>query len=344
MQVCVTGGTGFIGSHLVRVLLADGHTVRVLHRANSKMDALAGLNFESRIGDVTDVDSMRQAFTGCDWVFHAAAVADYWHANPDWMFTVNVEGTRHVLQAARDTQVKRVIFTSSGAAIGIPTDKNTPSDESVPFNLTPQEFPYGYSKWQAEQIALEAVEQGQDVVILNPSVVIGPGDLNLISGTFIMQMAQSQWLTPISHGGFGVIDVRDVAAAHLAAAKKGRSGERYILNTQNYDDAEWFALIADVIGVAKPVFTMPDFVLPVIAGAIPVLRRIGIQTPIDATQVRLGNRYIYFDGSKAHRELHQPQIDMRQSVQDTYNWYVAHGYIKTTWYTRLLRRIGAWFG
>jgi dihydroflavonol-4-reductase len=342
LLACVTGGTGFIGSHIVRVLLADGHTVRVLHRANSKMSALDGLKFESRIGDVTDVESMRQAFAGCDWVFHVAAVADYWHANPDWMFTVNVEGTRNVLQAARDAQIKRVIFTSSGAAIGIPSDKETPSDESIPFNLKPQEFSYGYSKWQAEQIALEAVEQGQDIVILNPSVVMGPGDLNLISGTFVMQMVQSQWLTPISHGGFGVIDVRDVAAAHLAAAKKGRSGERYILNTQNYDDAEWFALIADVIGVAKPVFTMPDFILPVVARAIPVLRRIGIQTPIDATQVRLGNRYIYFDGGKAQRELHQPQIDMRQSIQDTYDWYVANGYIKTTWYTRLLRRIGIW--
>jgi dihydroflavonol-4-reductase len=342
MLACVTGGTGFIGSHIVRVLLADGHEVRVLHRANSKLTALDGLEFESAIGDVTDIASMRSAFAGCDWVFHVAAVADYWQADKAWMFTVNVDGTRNVLQAAQEAGVKRIIFTSSGAALGLPTDK-TPSDETAPFNAAPDYFPYGYSKFLAEQIVQEAIQQGQDVVTLNPSVVIGPGDLNLISGTFIVQMAQSQWLTPISHGGFGVIDVRDVAAAHLAAAKKGRTGERYILNTANYSDKEWFGLIADVIGVAPPLITMPSFALPLVANLVKVLRCIGIQTPIDATQVHLGNRYIYFDGSKAHRELYQPQVDMRQSVQDTYSWYVANGYIKTTWRTQLLKRIGRLF-
>jgi dihydroflavonol-4-reductase len=339
MLACVTGGTGFIGSHIVRVLLDDGHQVRVLHRSNSKLTALDGRDFESCIGDITDIESMRQAFAGCDWVFHVAAVADYWHADKDWMFKVNVDGTRNVLQAAQEVGVKRVIFTSSAAAIGLPTDK-TPSDENTPFNVEPEFFPYGYSKLLAEEIVQKAVKQGQDVVTLNPSVVIGPGDLNLISGTFIVQMAQSQWLTPISHGGFGVIDVRDVAAAHLAAAKKGRTGERYILNTANYSDKEWFGLIADVIGVAPPIITMPSFALPIVARIVTILRRIGIQTPIDATQVQLGNRYIYFDASKAHRELHQSQVNMRQSVQDTYDWYVAHSYIKTTWRSELLKRLG----
>jgi dihydroflavonol-4-reductase len=253
-----------------------------------------------------------------------------------------VEGTRNVLKAAQETGVKRVIFTSSGATIGLPTDE-TPSDETVAFNLQPEQFPYGYSKYQAEQIVTEAVAQGQDVVILNPSIVIGPDDLNLISGTFIIQMAQWQWLTPISHSGFGVTDVRDVAMSHLAAAVKGRTGERYIINTANFPDNEWFGLIAETIDVAPPLLTMPNFMLPIVAQTVSLLRRVGIETPIDANQVMMGNRKIYFDASKAHRELYQPQIDMRQSVHDTYQWYLEHGYIRTSWRTRLLKGIGRIF-
>jgi dihydroflavonol-4-reductase len=338
-MACVTGGTGFIGSHIVRLLIEEGHQVRVLHRESSRLIALEGLEFASCIGDVTDRDSMIAAFGDCDWVFHVAAVADYWNADNDWMFTVNVDGTRNVLEAAKATGIQRVIFTSSAATIGLPTDK-TPSDENTPFNLDPEYFPYGYSKVLAEEIVQEAVSAGQDVVILNPAVVIGPGDLNVISGSFIVQIAQSQWLTPMSHGGFGITDVRDVASTHLAAAEKGISGERYIISTKNFSDDELFGLIAKTIGVAKPFFTAPSFVLPVVANLVNLLRRIGIQTPVDANQIRLGSRYIYFSASKAHRELHQPQIDIRQSIADTYQWYVENGYIKETWSSKLLRRIG----
>ncbi|MDQ7033839.1 MAG: NAD-dependent epimerase/dehydratase family protein [Anaerolineae bacterium] len=327
---CVTGGTGFIGSHIVRVLLADGHDVRVLHRASSKMTVLEGLSFTSYLGDVTDIESLQKAFSGCDWVFHVAAVADYWQADNEWMFAVNVEGTRNVLEAARYANVKRVIFTSSAATIGLPTD-DTPSDESVAFNLEPDNFPYGYSKLLAEKVVYEAVEQGQDVVTLNPSIVIGAGDLNLISGTFIIQIAQSQWLTPLSQGGFGVIDVRDVAASHLAAAKNGRTGERYILNTQNFTTAEWFNLIADVVGVAPPIVTVPKFLLSIVANIVTGLRRLGIQTPLDANQVRLGSRYIYFDACKAQRELHQPQMICAK---------VCKIPIIGIWHTAILRKRG----
>jgi dihydroflavonol-4-reductase len=340
MRVCVTGGTGFLGSYLVRYLSEAGHEVRVLHRANSKLKALEGLSYESALGDVTDEASMQKAFAGCDWVFHAAAVADYWRADKSYMFEVNVEGTRKVLNAARAQKVKRVIFTSSAAAVGLPKDK-TPSDETVPFNLPPDKFPYGYSKVQAEALVKEAVAQGQDVVILNPSVIIGAGDLNLISGTFIQQVAQLQWLIPSSKGGIAVTDVRDVAASHLAAAEKGRSGERYLLNTANYSYREWFGMIAELLAVAPPLIEAPNFVLPFAANAIDLLRSLRIPTPVDANQVRLGGTFVWFDASKAQRELYQPQIDMRQSVQETYNWYLEHGYIQENWAMKGLKKVGS---
>lgn len=339
MKACVTGGTGFVGSYVVRTLLDDGHDVRVLHRTSSKLDALAGLDYESAIGDVTDTESMVSAFADCDWVFHVAAVADYWRADKNRMFEVNVDGTRKVLEAAKIANVQRVIFTSSAAAIGLSDTGNT-SDETTPFNLAPEQFPYAYSKVQAEAIVQEAVQNGQDVVIVNPTVVIGPADLNMISGTYITQVAQLQWLVPKSSGGIAVTDVRDVAMSHVAAAKQGRTGERYILNTANYSNDAWFSLIADVVGVAPPLLPTPNFILPIAAGAVSLLRRIGIPTPIDANQVRLGGMNIHFDASKVHSELHQPQYNMRQSVQDAYAWYTENGYIKDTWASKLLHRVG----
>jgi dihydroflavonol-4-reductase len=339
-SVCITGGTGFLGSYLVRLLSEKGHRLRVLHRPNSKLTALEGLRYESALGDVTDEASMRKAFEGCDWVFHAAAVADYWRADKDYMFEVNVEGTRKVLAAAKAANVQRIIFTSSAAAIGLPKDKNRPSDESVPFNLPPEKFPYGYSKVQAEALVQEAVAQGQNIVTLNPTGIIGAGDLNLISGTFIEQVAKLQWLVPSSKGGMAISDVRDVAVSHLAAAEKGRIGERYILNTANYSYSELFGLIAEVIGVAPPLIEAPSFILPFAANAIDLLRSLKIPTPIDANQARLGGKYVYFDASKAHRELHQPQIDMRQSIKETYDWYLEHGYIQENLMTKTLKTLG----
>ncbi len=340
MKAVVTGGTGFVGSALVRVLLDAGHSVRVLHRTTSKLDALQGLDYETAIGDVTDLESMQAAFAGCDWVFHVAAVADYWRADKDWMFEVNVEGTRRVLQAAESAGVQRVIFTSSAAAIGLAPAAETPSDENTPFNLPPEQFPYGYSKVLAEEIVQEAVARGQDVVTVNPVVIIGPGDLNMISGTFITQVAQWQWLTPLSSGGIAVTDVRDVAAAHLAAAERGRTGERYILQTANYTLETWFRMIAAALGVRDPFLSTPDWALPGVAWAVERLRGLGIETPLDANQVRMGGRFVYFDGSKARAELHEPRIPMQQSIADTCEWYRARGMLPQNGLARLLKRIG----
>lgn len=326
MKALVTGGTGFVGSHVVRALNEAGHTARVLHRSSSRLDALAGLTYESAIGDILDESALVAASQGCDWVFHVAAVADYWRADKSRMFEANVEGTRRVLAAARKAGVRRVVFTSSGAAVGIRQD-GQPADESVPFNLPPDRFPYGYSKVLAEQVVQEAVAAGQDVVIVNPVVVMGPGDLNMISGTYITQVKKLGWLVPVPPGGIGVIDVRDVARMHLAAAEKGVTGERYILGAANYTQREFLQMIADVVGARRPFIPVPGFILPVAASIIDLARRLGINTPVDADQTRLGARNIYFDSSKAWEAFGKPQIDMRQSLEDTYRWYQDNGFL-----------------
>lgn len=327
MKALVTGGTGFVGSHVVRILVEQGHSARVLHRKSSKLDALEGLTYESAIGDILDSDALRTACEGCDWVFHVAAVADYWRADKERMFEANIEGTRRVLEAAREAGVKRVVFTSSAAAVGLRADGEA-SDELAAFNLRQEHFPYGYSKVLAEAVAMEAVERGQEVVIVNPVIIMGPADLNVLSGEFVIKIKQLGLLVPVTSGGVAVTDVRDVARWQVAAAQHGRVGERYILGTENVAYPYWFALIAEIVGASRPRFRVPNFLLPTLANAIDLLRRLGISLPVDGNQIRLGGKNIFFDFSKTWEELGKPQIDMRQSVEDTYEWYRDHGYVK----------------
>ncbi len=338
MKALVTGATGFVGAHVVRALIEDGHSVRALHRSSSKLDALAGLSYESALGDVTDLDALRAACEGCDWVFHVAAVADYWRADPTYLYEVNVEGTRRVLQAAREAGVQRVVFTSSAAAVGLQAGR--PSDETMVFNLAPDRFPYGYSKAMAEVACVEAAQAGQEVVIVNPVVVMGPGDLNVISGDFVLKIKRLQWTVPVPPGGVAVIDVRDVARMQIAAARQGRSGQRYILGAANYKYSYWFSLIAEVVGAARPRIPVVGWMLPSLAGLFDRLRAAGVALPVDGNQTRLGAHDIFFDFSKGWAELGEPQIDMRQSVQDTYDWYLAHGYVKHDALARLINRAG----
>lgn len=327
MKALVTGGTGFVGSHVARQLAEAGHQVRILHRTTSRLTALEGVPYEAVIGGLSDAEALRAACAGVDWVFHVAAVADYWRADKTRMFEANVEGTRRVLQAAQEAGVKRVIFTSSAGAVGL-RDDGQPADETMAFNLPQDLFPYGYSKVLAEAVVAEAVAQGQDVVILNPVVVVGPGDLNMISGSLITQIKRFGPLVPVTSGGIGMVDVRDVARWHLIAAEKGRSGERYLLGTANYPLRDLHRMIAEIVGVSRPRIPMPDSLVPVLAGAIRLLRKVGISTPVDAGQAMMSKRSIYFDCRKAWEAFGEPQVTIEQSLRDTYAWYRANGYMK----------------
>ncbi|MEP7286456.1 MAG: NAD-dependent epimerase/dehydratase family protein [Chloroflexota bacterium] len=325
IRALVTGGTGFLGSHIARTLIEEGHRARVLRRANSPLDLIDGLPVEHAIGDVLDIPSLERAMQGCEWVFHVAAVSDYWRSNRVKLYLVNVNGTTNVLETARRSGVQRVIFTSSGAAVGMRAD-GRPADEQIPFNFSPKLFPYGHSKHLAEQEVQRAVASGQDIVTLNPTVVFGPGDLNQISGSAVVEMARGKVpVYPV--GGITVIDVRDVATAHLAAAEKGRTGERYLLGTLDISHKASMKLIADIANVPAPKIGVPAFITPAAATLIGLLRYTGVVLPIDENQIRLSARNVFFDCRKAWRELGEPRIDLRQSLEDTYHWYVQHGII-----------------
>lgn len=327
IRALITGGTGFVGANLVAALAEQGITTRVLHRETSSLEALQGLHYETVIGDILDdVDALVEIMAGCHWVFHVAAVADYWRQSTDRLYQVNVEGTRRVLDAARRAGVRRFVFTSSLAALGLPRPGKCLNEEDT-FNLPPSQFPYGHSKHLAEREVQRAVDLGLDAVIVNPTVVLGPRDINRISGSIILEAARGL-IRFVPPGGVNYISVRDVVAGHIAAARHGRVGERYILGAHNLSHAEAIPIICRLVGRRPPRLKIPGWVLPPAAVAVRAARAI-FRRPrsLDANQVRLLGAEIYADAGKAQRELDLPQTPFPATVQEAYNWYNKHGYL-----------------
>jgi len=325
MQVLITGATGFVGANLARALLERGARVRVLHRLTSRLDALERLPVERVVGDILDPDSLCAAMQGCALVFHVAAVAQYWRNHADWVYRVNVEGTRNVVQAALQCGVERLVYTSSSAAIGPAPRPDAPADETQYLPEALRWFVYGHSKLLAEQEVQHAVEQGLSAVIVNPTIVLGPGDLNFVSGSTIRAAVRGQ-LRILPPGGSNLVHVQDVVAGHIAAAERGRTGERYILGGENLTHRRAAEIIAAVTGAPPPLLTLPAWSLPIVARLIDAFNAVTrTRDPlVTGDQVRLGAQYFYYNCSKAIRELGLPQTPFRQAVADAWHWYRAH--------------------
>lgn len=327
IQAFITGGTGFVGANLVAGLNARGVAPRVLHRPTSSQQALAGLAYESVLGDVLDpAGQLAEAMAGCDWVFHVAAVADYWRQQPDWIYRVNVDGTQNVLLAAQMAGVRRLVFTSSLAALGVPAPGEMLTEDSL-FNVNPKVWPYGHSKHLAEMAVRQAVDAGLFAMIVNPCIVLGPRDVNQISGSIIVEAARGLAKVNLP-GGANYVAVQDVVAGHIAAAEKGRAGERYILGQANLPHTQAVATICDVLGKRPPLFSLPRWSLPAAAFGVRAARFVlGNRVPFDENQVRMLGVFVYADTAKAVQELGLPQTPFRQTVIEAAGWYRQHGFI-----------------
>ncbi|MDT8306328.1 MAG: NAD-dependent epimerase/dehydratase family protein [Anaerolineae bacterium] len=327
MRALVTGGTGFIGANLVAELNERGIAARVLHRPRSSLVALDGLYFESVHGDILEEpEQLARAMEGSEWVFHVAAVSDYWRQGREWLYRVNVEGTRNVLAAAQLAGVRRLVFTSSLTAMGT-SPCSRPLDESNHLSQSPQQFPYAHSKVLGEQAVQQAIAGGLDAVIVNPSVVLGPRDVNRGGGSIILEAARGL-LRFSAPGGANFIAVEDVVAGHLAAAERGRTGERYILGAHNLTFDEVTATVCEVVGRRPPLFRLRRWMLPPVAVGVAVARGLfGNRIPLDATHVRLMGACTYADSSKARREFDLPQTPFPTMVKRAYNWYRVNGYL-----------------
>lgn len=325
MKILVTGATGFVGSQVAAALVRQGHDVRILRRKSSSTVALDGLDVEHAFGDILEPEAVMAAVAGCGRVFHVAALASYWRARDADIYRVNVEGTRCVMDACLRAGVERVIYTSSAAAIGLRRDRR-PADETQPFDPSQKRFAYAHSKHLAEQEVYKAVKLGLPAVIVNPSAVIGPGDYNLIAGSIGLQMAKRPLLIRPS-GGLCMVDIDAVVEGHLAAAERGRVGERYILGGENLTSEELFAVVSEIVGCREPRWALPAPLLPVVAAGLDVINRFDAHPVTTGDQLRTFGRYAFFDSSKAVAELRYRILPFRAAAERAYYWYLDHGYL-----------------
>jgi dihydroflavonol-4-reductase len=327
VRTFVTGGTGFIGGAVLRRLLEAGHEVRALVRPGADTRQLDGLPVERVHGDLRDHESLRSGVIGCDWVFHVAALYSYWGHRWDDFYQTNVEGTRRVLEAARDEGVERFVYTSSIATLGVNKDR-TPATEDTPSRLADRIGPYQRSKFLAQEIALGFAREGLPVVIVNPSTPVGVGDHKPTpTGQIVVDFLNGRMFGYVDTG-LNIVDVEDVATGHLLAVERGREGERYILGGENLTLKQVLDILSDVSGRPPVRLRIPHWVALAFAHVDVAMARLNPRRVPAATpeKVRLSRRYEYFDPGKAVRELGLPQTPAREALRKSVQWYRAHGY------------------
>jgi len=325
MKALVTGGAGFVGSHVVRQLLDQGRDVRVLVLPGEDESNLEGLNVERLEGDVRDAARMREAVRDCDVVFHLAAVYALWLPRPELMREVNVEGTRNLLEAARAEEVDRFVHCSSIAVFG-GQGPGRDATETSGFGLGPTHDIYSRSKYDGHRVA-EGFASELDVVIVAPCGPVGPGDVGPTpTGKLLLAAMKLPAIVAIDTDT-NFIHVRDVAAGHLLAAERGKTGESYLLGNENLSFRELAVLIMEVTGNRKPIATVPRRVARLggrvgVRWARHISGRAPYFTPAAIDIARLGLRA---DCSRAVTELGLPQTPIREALHDALKWFEIRG-------------------
>ena len=278
------------------------------------------------IGDIQDRASIDSAIDGCELVYHTAAISQYWLNDTATTYRVNVDGTRNVMEAARAAGVRRVVHTSSVAALGYGA-RNVAMDETHDLPEDQHWWPYGHSKHLAERVVLEVAQGGLEAVIVNPTIIVGPRDVNFISGSIITASLRGQ-LRVAPPGGANFVHVDDVVAGHLAAAEKGRPGERYILGSENLTYLEMARVAGEVTGGPGPLLVLPRWSLAPLAWIVDAYNGLRKSPPVmTGERMRLSGETFYFNTQKAVTELGLPQTSFRTALTDARDWYRAHGFI-----------------
>ena len=325
MKALVTGATGFVGAAVTRALLSAQWQVHALARRGSDRRNLAGLDVEVHEGDLMDSKSLEHAAQGCEGLFHVAADYRLGARDPSQLYRSNVEGTRNILNAARLAGVRRVVYTSSVATIGIPGD-GTPGDETTPSALHNMIGHYKRSKYLAEEVAQQAAREGLPVVIVSPSTPVGPGDVKPTpTGQLVLDAAAGRMPAYVDTG-LNIVHVDDVAAGHLLAYERGRAGERYILGGQDMSLRQILESIATLTGRKPPRVRLPyAVVLPIAYLAEGYARLTGTSGRITLEGVRMSRKLMYFSSAKAASELGYSSRPPAQAFEDAIAWFRASG-------------------
>ena len=325
----MTGASGFVGSAVARLLLDEGFAVRALVRRNSNRANLTGLKLDVIEGDIRDARVLLQGMQGVRYVFHVAADYRLWAPNPNEIIETNVEGTRGVMAAARENGVERVVYTSSVATLR-PSNDGTPVDEASPLNEADAIGAYKKSKVLAERLVERMVADAKlPAVIVNPSTPIGPRDVRPTPTGRIVVEAACGRMPAYVDTGLNLVHVDDVAAGHLAALRRGRIGERYILGGDDMTLGEMLAEISRLAGRRAPTTRLPrQLVYPIAYGAEAAARITGREPFATVDGIRMAKYKMYFSSAKAKRELAYRSRPASEALADAYHWFRDAGYSK----------------
>ncbi|HEY8040860.1 MAG TPA: NAD-dependent epimerase/dehydratase family protein [Polyangiaceae bacterium] len=309
MRYLVTGATGFLGTHLVRSLEAHGHRIVPFSRATG--------------GDVLDAGRVREAAAGCDGVFHCAGKVSRKPEDAETLYRLHVEGTRTVLDACAAAGVRRAVVASTSGTVAVSDTREhvATEEDAAPIGIVSR-WPYYRSKLFAERAALERSRDGFHVVSVNPSLLLGPGDVHG-SSTEDLRLLLEGGVPAVPAGGLSFVDARDAAEAMRLAMERGRAGERYLVGACNLTVRDFFARVARVAGVGAPWLPMPRSREVARFGARLMERlasRVGVPATVDAVSVEMAQCFWYLDASKAERELgwsaRDPGVTLHDTVED----------------------------
>ena len=327
MKVLVTGATGFVGGNLARELLSQGFRVKVLVRESSDRANIDGLDVEIAVGDLTSKASLDRALAGCEVLFHAAASYSFWTPEPGAVYEANVQGTENVLLAAGSAGVQKIVYTSTESTIGM--RGHTLGTEEQTATLDSLHGHYKKSKLLAEQLALRLCDQGLPLVIVNPTMPLGPRDIKPTPTGKVVVDFLNRRMPAYVNTGLNVVDVADVAKGHILALEKGRVGERYILGNRNVTLRELLGLLESVTGIRAPNVRIPTWITLGAAAVDECLQGKLLRRPprIPLAAVRTSRKFRHFDCSKAIQELGLPQTPIEEALERAVSWYRQNGYV-----------------
>jgi dihydroflavonol-4-reductase len=327
MKCFVTGATGFLGSHVARRLQDRGADLRLLVRSSSRTDNIHDLPAEHVVGDLRDLESLKRGMAGCEIVFHVAADYRLWAVNGQELYQSNVEGTRNILQAARDSRVQRVVYTSSVGTMGFGNNGHL-TDENSPVALSSMIGDYKRSKFMAEQLVIDAARGGQDVVMVNPTTPIGERDIKPTpTGRIVLDFLKRKFPAYVDTG-LNLVDVRECAEGHLLAMERATPGDRYILGGENLTLKQILDKLAAITGLASPRIRLP-YALAYATGVVDTLvtgKMLKREPRVTLASVRMGRKKMFVTSAKAERELGWCPGPVDGALKRAVEWFWTNGY------------------
>jgi dihydroflavonol-4-reductase len=327
MNVFLTGATGFVGSHVARAFAAQGARLFLLVRPTSRLDNLEGVAADTVVGDLRNPETFRSALANCEVLVHVAADYRLWVRDPQAMYAANVDGTRNLLTLARELGVAKVVYTSSVATMGFRED-GTIVDEETPVSLNDMIGHYKRSKFLAEQEAIAAAQDGQRVLMLNPTTPIGANDIKPTpTGQIIVDFLNRRFPAYVDTG-LNLVDVSEVARMHIVALERARPGERYILGGENLSLKQILDKMSAITGLPSPTMKVPHSVAMAFAFFDETFtgRLRGREPRATVEAVRMGKKKMFASSAKAERELGFRIVPVYSALRAAIDWFRAHGY------------------